>query len=348
RRRSPLGDPGAFTPGARATPLPTSSLPTGRGDHPRVSQPQVATPPQPVTPVIRTFVYRCRCPVFRRESFFGRIFWMYSFSPITTGSTTSPVTLAPATYGAPIFAAAPGAPITSTLSKVMASPGAASPPLTRSTRISWPSPTRRWPPDSSMIAYMARSCRAGSGAGCWARLRSRPASGRDGRGAGSRRPPAMAPVSPWRVAPGGGWTGPPQPADPDSVEWPQPFGRRPITASPTSMLGRGIYTMAEAGRYAGVSSRTAKAWFEGWPQSRSGPVLHSDYAQMTERPVVSFLDFTDLLVVAQLRKVGASMQSIRRAYDALEPIVGSKHPFSHSDLYADQTGTLFRRAATAA
>lgn len=114
------------------------------------------------------------------------------------------------------------------------------------------------------------------------------------------------------------------------------------------MLGRGIYTMAEAGRYAGVSSRTARAWFEGWPQSRSGPVLHSDYAQMTERPIVSFLDFTDLLVVAQLRKVGASMPSIRRAYDALEPIVGSKHPFSHSDLYADQTGTLFRRAATAA
>jgi len=111
------------------------------------------------------------------------------------------------------------------------------------------------------------------------------------------------------------------------------------------VLGNGIYTLTEAGRLAGVSDAAARAWFKGWPKSKSGPVLHSDYADLSSaKELVSFLDFTDLLIVAGLRRL-TSMPSIRRAYEALKPILDSEHPFSRSELYADDAGALFRRAA---
>lgn len=118
-----------------------------------------------------------------------------------------------------------------------------------------------------------------------------------------------------------------------------------MVTSADSVLGRGVYSLPEAGRYAGVSAGAARAWFNGWHKSKSGPLLCSEYAGLTDRPVISFLDFTDLLVVGKLREIKAKWPSIRRAHAALKVILSSEHPFSHAEFYADDKGNLFRLAA---
>jgi uncharacterized protein (DUF433 family) len=115
---------------------------------------------------------------------------------------------------------------------------------------------------------------------------------------------------------------------------------------PTNVLGNGIYTLSEAASLVGVSPNQARAWFAGWPKSQSKGVLKpTDYTAIMRPDLVSFLDLVDVLVVGQLRLVGASMPSIRKAYRAISKKLDSPHPFGRKELYADSNGKLFIYAA---
>lgn len=99
-----------------------------------------------------------------------------------------------------------------------------------------------------------------------------------------------------------------------------------------SVLGGGVYGIAEASRLAGVDPVNARRWFLGCDGTVSGPVLHSDIPSVGERHAVSFLDLIDLRVVGQFRKYGITMPTIRAVYFQLANELDSHHPFAHARL----------------
>lgn len=107
------------------------------------------------------------------------------------------------------------------------------------------------------------------------------------------------------------------------------------------LLGNGIYSLAEVGRYTGVHPSTVRAWF------RDGSVFHSDYPRVNGDLAVSFYDLIDVLVAGQLRAKGASLHQVRAAYEQLKIDFDTSHPFCRQDL-AVHNGRVFCSGATKA
>ena len=92
-------------------------------------------------------------------------------------------------------------------------------------------------------------------------------------------------------------------------------------------LGRGIYTMADVARYAGMHHSTVRSWF------RTRGVLESDFIETDGEFCVSFYDLLDSIVARQFRRHGVRMHTVRRAYRKLADILETSHPFCHRGLY---------------
>lgn len=94
------------------------------------------------------------------------------------------------------------------------------------------------------------------------------------------------------------------------------------------VLGKGVYTLSEVARLTRLHPNTVRAWF-----SPNNGVFLSDYTNSADR-TVSFHDLIDTLVAGRLREEGVSLQTIRKAYDALKSHLGP-HPFSNSRIGTD-------------
>lgn len=101
------------------------------------------------------------------------------------------------------------------------------------------------------------------------------------------------------------------------------------------LLGKGVYSIAEAARFAQIAPITARRWFMGRQDSKSGPVLRPHYKPVGRSLAVSFLDLVDLLVVGRFREKGVPLQTVRRVYRCLRDRLGQPHPFSHARLLTD-------------
>ncbi|MBI1353440.1 MAG: hypothetical protein GC160_03775 [Acidobacteria bacterium] len=113
------------------------------------------------------------------------------------------------------------------------------------------------------------------------------------------------------------------------------------------ILDHGVYIVAEARRYAGVSDSTARSWLRGRSgRKASAPLLHSDYEPCGKDFAISFLDLIDLFVAGRFRKAGVSMSVVRAAYESLGRELGTEHPFAHGELYLH--GKRIIRAAASA
>ena len=104
------------------------------------------------------------------------------------------------------------------------------------------------------------------------------------------------------------------------------------------MLGRGVYSMAEAAAYARLPYPTVYSWFN--PDAKSGrePLFQSDLPDIDGGMALSFLDLVDVLVAGHLRTKKLPLQRIRVWYRALQEQWKLSHPFCHQRLRLD-TGT---------
>lgn len=105
-----------------------------------------------------------------------------------------------------------------------------------------------------------------------------------------------------------------------------------------TIIGNGIYTMSEAARLLGTSSRRVSAWFTGWPRGADA-LLHSDYEKICDKQVISFLNLVDAAVAVTLReKHSVSQNMIRRLRRILSEKWDTEHPFSREEFYTDARG----------
>ena len=111
---------------------------------------------------------------------------------------------------------------------------------------------------------------------------------------------------------------------------------RPRTPRPEdeSLLGIGLYTIAEASRLTGVSAGRIRRWIAGYKYlyrdevRKRPPVWRGQLPIVMGRTAVGFLDLIEVQFVNALREKGASWKTIRLAAETAREIYRSDHPFA--------------------
>jgi uncharacterized protein (DUF433 family) len=100
------------------------------------------------------------------------------------------------------------------------------------------------------------------------------------------------------------------------------------------VIGRGVYSIAEAARLTKLRTRRAREWFRGRnsPSKIFRPVFNSDYPVIHEEYAISFLDLIELKIGGSLREMGISLPYLRKAYNQLKKDYGD-HPFCIRNIY---------------
>ena len=101
------------------------------------------------------------------------------------------------------------------------------------------------------------------------------------------------------------------------------------------VLGRGVYSIAEAARLTRLRPRRVNEWFRGrdTPGRTSRPLFQSDYPVMHEQNSISFLDLIELKIGGTLRDMGVSLQYLRKAYERLKSEFG-EHPLCRRAIFS--------------
>jgi uncharacterized protein (DUF433 family) len=103
-----------------------------------------------------------------------------------------------------------------------------------------------------------------------------------------------------------------------------------------TVLGHGVYTIAQAAKLVGLTTRRVREWFRGRPSlPQRKPVFRGDYKPIGDFFAISFYDLVDVYVAGQLREFGVSLQTVRRVYDRLARDLRTPHPFCRQELLTD-------------
>ncbi len=93
--------------------------------------------------------------------------------------------------------------------------------------------------------------------------------------------------------------------------------------------GLGVYSIAEAARYAKLPAATIRNWF--FPPKGRNPLRRGDIEDEQEK-AISFLDFVEALAVRSLRvDYGVTLATIRKAIDFAQTRLGADHIFARKD-----------------
>ena len=100
------------------------------------------------------------------------------------------------------------------------------------------------------------------------------------------------------------------------------------------VLGKGVYSVAEAARLTRLRTQRVNEWFRGRESASRifTPLFQSDYPVVHEEYAISFLDLIELNIGGKLRESGVSMQYLRKVYRHLRGDFG-EHPFCQREVY---------------
>jgi uncharacterized protein (DUF433 family) len=100
-----------------------------------------------------------------------------------------------------------------------------------------------------------------------------------------------------------------------------------------AILGNGVYTFSEAAKLTRLRIPRVREWFHGRTGGSRKPVFRSDYRDLSEDNLISFLDLIEVFIAGQLRSRGVALRTIRRVYLTLQDELGAGHPFCRRELY---------------
>ena len=106
-----------------------------------------------------------------------------------------------------------------------------------------------------------------------------------------------------------------------------------VTASTRNSLVQGFYTVPEAARLIEVgNARRIHGWLRGYSNRKSGPLIHRDFAPISDTQELSFLDLLELRFIEHFREQGVKIQTLRRCLDTARDIWDTDKPFSTSKI----------------
>jgi uncharacterized protein (DUF433 family) len=99
------------------------------------------------------------------------------------------------------------------------------------------------------------------------------------------------------------------------------------------LLGNGAYSFGEAARLTRLRIRRVREWFRGRSDGSRKAVFESDYRDLCEENLISFLDLVEVFIAGQLRSRGVALQTIRKVHTTLRAELRVQHPFCRKELY---------------
>lgn len=97
----------------------------------------------------------------------------------------------------------------------------------------------------------------------------------------------------------------------------------------TSLLGLGLYTVAEAAAYTGIPAREIRRWLFGYTTNgKHHDGLWRPELEGTAENALSFHDLLEIRFVYAFRRHGVSLQAIRRASECARELFHQDYPFT--------------------
>lgn len=110
------------------------------------------------------------------------------------------------------------------------------------------------------------------------------------------------------------------------------------------MLGKGIYTPAEAAALLKAPAAEVRRWAFGYSRTRDGarvryaPLIRTELPEVEGRCALTFVELVELMYIKAFRKAGAPWPLIREASAVAARLAGSDHPFATRKFFADPRG----------
>jgi uncharacterized protein (DUF433 family) len=112
---------------------------------------------------------------------------------------------------------------------------------------------------------------------------------------------------------------------------------------PTSfrLIGRGVYSLAEAHRLTGVPAARIRRWTSGYEFDSKGrrkfspPVVATELSSELGTPALDFADLLEVRFLNAFREYGVSWTAIRIAAQRARDLTGLSHPFSNKRFSTD-------------
>src|SRR5262249_36402720 len=101
----------------------------------------------------------------------------------------------------------------------------------------------------------------------------------------------------------------------------------------TALLGNGVYSFSDAAKLTRLRVQRVREWFRGRADGSRRPVFQSDYRDLCEDDLVSFLDLVEVFIAGQLRDRGVALQTVRKVHRSLARELEVRHPFCRRELY---------------
>lgn len=101
-----------------------------------------------------------------------------------------------------------------------------------------------------------------------------------------------------------------------------------------SIIGKGVYSLAEASRLTKIPSSNIVRWTRGYQfqyhgtRRYSSPIIAMDKEKIDGQPILDFLDLVEIRFLDQFRKHGVSWIAIRIAAQRAKDLLQRTHPFS--------------------
>jgi uncharacterized protein (DUF433 family) len=100
------------------------------------------------------------------------------------------------------------------------------------------------------------------------------------------------------------------------------------------LIGRGVYSLADAAWLSGVPSRRIRRWTQGYRYIYRGevrespPIIAALLPRVEDQPILDFADLLEVRFLNAFRTAGVGWRAIRIAADRAKQLLGRHHPFS--------------------
>lgn len=110
------------------------------------------------------------------------------------------------------------------------------------------------------------------------------------------------------------------------------------------MIGKGIYTPAEAGALLKAPADEVRRWAFGYDRRRNGvkvryePLIQTELPDIEGQHAITFTELVELMYIKGFRRAGAPWRLVHEAAEVAARMFGTEHPFAMRKFFADPTG----------
>ncbi len=110
------------------------------------------------------------------------------------------------------------------------------------------------------------------------------------------------------------------------------------------MIGKGLYTPAEAASLLKAPVAEVKRWAFGYERLRDGartryqPLINTELPEIEGQRALTFTELVELMYIKGFRRAGAPWKLVHEAAAVAARMFGTEHPFAMRQFFADPNG----------